>query len=122
MSERIINGRKPSKRKPHVLYGLVDPRTGELFYIGRSKGGISKMVRHVQPAIMRRDRAKPKGERVLELSFLGLMPTFLILETHRSWDECRHRERVLIAELRNIYNLLNDEHNRPRLRERLATA
>lgn len=63
----------------NIIYGLIDPRTGELKYIGKSQHGITRFKQHLKPYSLKKHNHKNNWIKLL-LS-LGLMPEFIILET-----------------------------------------
>jgi hypothetical protein len=77
-----------------LIYGLLDPRTGELRYIGKSCSGLRRPRQHIQP-----DRLKAhthKNNWVRSLLKIGLRPKIAVLATSESKEGLSERERELI--------------------------
>lgn len=53
-----------------LIYGLVDPRTSELRYIGRSSSGLTRPKQHTAPAALAKDVAR-KGNWLRQLVRAG---------------------------------------------------
>jgi len=54
------------------IYGLIDPRTREVRYIGKSARGMQRPLEHSKPCYLRRDRThKANWIRELQLSIEG---------------------------------------------------
>jgi hypothetical protein len=79
-----------------LIYGLVDPRTGEIRYVGRSSSGMGRPGSHRKPQYLEKDRSH-KGNWVRKLLSLGLDYSVTILEEVAA-AELSSRERFWIAE------------------------
>jgi hypothetical protein len=68
--------------KVTYIYGLVDPRSNEIKYIGKSLDAKSRLVKHLYEAsrIDRKTAAQPKNKWIRSLLENGLTPTLTILE------------------------------------------
>lgn len=87
------------------VYGLLDPRTGELRYIGATS---NLDRRRSESRSTHGARRTPRDLWVKELLGLGLRPLFEVLETCDSADEAFQREEWLVAYHRFIgCDLLN---------------
>lgn len=64
---------------PAIIYGLVDPRTDEVRYIGKSTTGLSRAEKHSLPAEIARARTH-KTNWLASLQRRGLTPEIVILE------------------------------------------
>lgn len=62
-----------------LVYGLVDPRTHELRYIGASICGLTRPKRHTLPSVLRRERSH-KRNWLLSLIREGLLPRIEVLQ------------------------------------------
>jgi hypothetical protein len=84
------------------IYGLYDPDSGELRYVGKAKNASERLKRH----ILERHRSRPVNCWVRSLVLVGKAPKMLVLEVVPAdrWEEA---ERRLIAEHRKIGKLLN---------------
>ena len=88
----------------YIVYGLIDPRTDQLFYIGKSCSGLKQMKRHTQPWSIAHGGAK--NERIREIMDAGYEVHFTILaSSKRNRKKIEQIERVLIAA--NKYTLTN---------------
>lgn len=82
---------------PYVIYGLADPRTQEIRYVGKSKSVATR--RGYRPHT-------PVGVWLTQLKTEGLKPTVLILEANAE-DDWKARERFWIAAFREQGSILN---------------
>ena len=99
------------KISKYIVYGLVDPRNEELFYIGKSCKGCESMRRHTQPWSLNSKTNKEKSEKILDILSDELDVMYVILEECRNRKHVEMRERVLIAKYRGEA-LLNITCNR----------
>ena len=97
--------------RKYLVYGLVDPRNNELFYVGKSCSGLKQAKRHTEPWSLR-DGNCAKCSRIEEILSEELRPTIVILRTCRNKHELQLAETVLICALSRSNNLLNDKLNR----------
>ena len=85
----------------YIVYGLIDPRTDHLFYIGKSCSGTKQMRRHTQPWSLRSSN-KDKNRQILEIMNGGYEgPVYIILDTAKSRKELEMNDRVHIARHRD---------------------
>jgi hypothetical protein len=89
------------------IYGLHDPRDGQLRYIGASKDLSKRLVLHFCPASLRPD--SPKNQWLNELVKAGIRPTVSVIEeaTKENW---RTRERFWIQHHRERGASLTNTH------------
>lgn len=80
-----------------TIYGLVDPRTFQVRYIGKSVRPEERLKRHLREASYTADT--PKLNWLRELASHGLQPILHTLETV-SIDEWEHAEKEWIAHYR----------------------
>ena len=74
-----------------IIYGLFDPRTGQLRYIGRTISSVSsRLAAHLADA---RRKALPKSGWIREMREGGLAPEIEILETCSSKEDLHEAER-----------------------------
>jgi hypothetical protein len=108
-----------------AIYGLADPRTGAIRYVGKSVQPFARLDYHLAPRSRRVDNVKNRW--LNELLAAGLKPTLIILQwvTDANWAE---RERAWICQGRMIgWDLVNTSDggegvlpNTPESRERAA--
>ena len=85
----------------YIIYGLIDPRTDRLFYIGKSCSGTKQMRRHTQPWSLKSCNSA-KNEIIVDiLTEEGTGPIYIILDTAKSRKELEMKERVHIARHRD---------------------
>lgn len=90
-----------------IVYGLCDPRTGELRYVGKSTCGLSRPKAHLRPSVLRRTRSHC-GNWIKQLTADGMKPEIVILETTITKDALVEAEQFYIAYFRFIgCNLTN---------------
>jgi len=82
-----------------LIYGLVDPRSGALFYIGKSTQGLKRARSHCYPGYLKRDRTRT-GTRIKGLLARGLRPSIEVVELHDTSDPLADAERFWIANIR----------------------
>lgn len=63
-------------KHPRIIYGLLDPLTDEIRYIGRSSSGLKRAKHHMKKSVLVKDFTH-KGHW---LKKLGLPPVVLVLE------------------------------------------
>lgn len=78
----------------YIIYGLIDPRTNEIRYIGLSRQGKARPRQHAYPS--HRNRPTPVACWVRSLLAQGIRYQFVILE------ECKSREELAPAEIKWI--------------------
>lgn len=86
------------KASKFLTYGLIDPRTGELVYVGKSSSGMSRPYSH-QTMYGNRGRTR-KDCWAKKLLSEGLAPAILILEEYGTNEEALAGEIRLIAYFR----------------------
>jgi hypothetical protein len=85
-----------------TIYGLVDPRTGVVRYVGKANDSAKRLKTHIRDA---RRRNSPVHCWIRKLAGVGLTPEMRVLEAvEGDWREV---ERRLIAEYRAAGKLLN---------------
>lgn len=79
----------------YLIYGLLDPRTEELRYIGRSSSGLTRPSMHWVPSKIQTDKTH-KGNWIRSLLRAGLLPKITVLETFRSATPLNEAEQKWI--------------------------
>lgn len=80
----------------HIVYGLRDPRTAAIRYIGKSATGLSRPRSHFEPKRIATDSNLHKARWLRSLAADGLRPEIVILEA------CRNDATLLVIERRWI--------------------
>lgn len=80
--------------KPTEIYGLFDPATDELRYIGKANDSAKRLASHLRDS---RRRDTPVYRWIRKLADAGAVPVLRVLE---STDDWRTSEICLIAEAR----------------------
>ncbi len=94
------------KGPKHIIYGLVDPRNGELRYVGKSSQGLTRPQSHACPSNL--TERTHKGHWVKSLVDLGLKPDILVLEVRPDANSLNEAECFYIAYFRQLgCNLTN---------------
>jgi hypothetical protein len=94
--------------EPCFLYGLIDPRTATVFYVGISNNPQRRFDQH------RTDRASPACDRFNEIEAAGLRPQLKVL-----WGMCG-RQRTRDLETRVIQEFPALTNNLARIANRAA--
>lgn len=81
-----------------LIYGLIDPRDGQLRYVGKSSSGLRRPRRHVRLL----DEKSYKANWVRELVSEGLSPEIEVLEEHQTAVALPEAECYFIAYFRSI--------------------
>jgi len=84
---------------PWFIYGLVDPRTDEVFYVGCSVCPEDRLKCH------RSDVLSAARPRILDLLGLGLKAGIRVFSEHTEFWRARNAEDTLIATLPGLTNL-----------------
>lgn len=77
-----------------LIYGLLDPRTTEIRYIGKSTYGLERPKRHQRRSILKRDH---KSNWLRQLFDAGLTCDIIVLERLREDQDINEREISWIA-------------------------
>lgn len=84
--------RAPRVPSPTLIYAMLDPRNGELFYIGKTTNTRFRWEGHV------RDRRNcERTRRIQQILGNGFSPMMVQLETIPAGDPWAHREKYWIA-------------------------
>ncbi len=85
--------RKAASELKHYVYALVDPRTEEIFYIGKGSGA-SRPFQHLK--VDPKDVESAKRERIIELKNLALEPRVDVLRYGLDDHSAREVEAAVI--------------------------
>lgn len=78
------------------VYGLIDPSTKQLRYIGLSSSGMNRPLSHFRPSQLAKDTNLHKRRWIEKLAKQGLQPEIEVLE------RCANREELAEAEVFQI--------------------
>jgi hypothetical protein len=96
----------PRSDAKNIIYGLVDPRSGCLMYIGKSTQGMKRARSHSYPGYLGRDRSRT-GAWIKSLKAVGVSPVCVPLDEAVP-TELPALERFWIASIRatgaTLYN------------------
>jgi len=93
--------------KQHIIYGLVDPDTKEIRYIGKSSYGLKRPKEHFKPSNYMKQQ-NHKAHWIKKLKSQGKEPDIVILKDANSEEELNLLEIETIKEYREKYgNLTN---------------
>ena len=83
-----------------LVYGLIDPRTQQLRYIGASTQGLKRPKQHWEPYYLEKDGNTFKVRWIRKLLRLGLVPSVVILEALPSAEAVFPAEQAWISIMR----------------------
>lgn len=84
-----------------VVYGLVDPESGQLRYIGKSCCGLKRARSHAYPSYLNRDRSHC-GNWIRSLSRRGLRYGIVTIQTHETQGLLSQAEAFWISYFRSM--------------------
>lgn len=85
-----------------IVYGLVDPRDGQLRYVGRSSYGMRRPLQHGQAWYLAKHPDWHVTRWVSQLQALGLSYDVRVLENHERAEDLVEAERRCIAHFRSL--------------------
>lgn len=85
-----------------IIYGLEDPRTGQIRYVGRSSSGLERPKHHTVPAALAKEPNRHKASWLRGLVAEGKKPTIRVLEAFESGDDLTSAERFWIAQAKGL--------------------
>jgi len=80
-------------KKEHYVYLYIDPRDGDVFYVGCGKA--YRMMFHIRPSMRR--KPTPKNRRINEIMALGIHPMIVVIAGGLTQGEALQIERKTIA-------------------------
>lgn len=104
----------------HYVYGLYDPRTGDMGYVGYTNSPAGRLSEHL--AVAYRDQQKGVAAWVRSLLDEGVTPQLRILSVHPTMDEAIAAEYALIRDKRGEWPLVNFHGSPENKRKRGAVA
>lgn len=85
-----------------VIYGLFDPRSGELRYIGKSQSGLKRAKCHATQADLKRHGKTHKTAWVKSLLKLGIKPTFGVIAEYETLEVLYEEEQRWIKHYKEL--------------------
>jgi hypothetical protein len=85
----------------YLIYGLIDPRDGQLRYVGKTARGLARPYEHGRVSILRKDGTY-KGNWIRQLHAEGLTYEVEVLEEHESPETLVDAEQFYIAYFRGL--------------------
>jgi predicted GIY-YIG superfamily endonuclease len=93
----------------HYVYGLIDPRTHKVFYIGRTKSPNDRLREHIKNAARKDTR---KNRHIVEILSKGFEPKMTLLESGNKQDIIqKENEYIKKYSVSHKLYLKNDNHN-----------
>lgn len=86
----------------YYVYGLIDPRTNQIFYIGKGSG--NRVFEHERESLNSPDSDKLKLKTISEIQALGLKVKKIIINNKLTETEAYAAETALI----NVFNYVSD--------------
>lgn len=88
----------------HYVYGLVDPRNNQIFYVGQGQG--NRVFQHEVEARKYGNRKKMKLDKINEIQKTGLEVERYIINNNLTKEQANAAEGVLINALNlNLWSL-----------------
>lgn len=85
-----------------IIYGLADPETHHLRYVGKSTSGLHRPQAHSQPWAIKKYAGTHKGSWIKGLVDRGLVPDIVIIETLDCPETLYDHERFWIKYFREM--------------------
>lgn len=79
-----------------IIYGLLDPNTDELRYVGKSSSGMERPQNHFQAAVLKKESGTHKANWILKLVSNGQLPKVVTLYNADTLEELDQAEREFI--------------------------
>lgn len=80
------------KMSNYFIYGLIDPITNEIKYIGRSSSGLRRPKAHWATSILKKEKNRYKKNWIQKILKNNLKPEIIVLE---SFEPCDHINEIL---------------------------
>src|SRR6266404_1076008 len=84
----------------YFVYGLIDPRNGELRYVGEAKNMKNRLAKHMTPSQLIGFNHKKNWIKLLKTE--GLKPEMIMLEEHPTLKSALEAEIDLVAYFKAI--------------------
>ena len=97
-SARTVNPPEDVKIR-YLIYGLVDPRSKLLRYVGKSTSGLSRPRAHLRPSVCAKER-NYKSNWIRQLAASGLKPNIVVIQAFDSAELLYRAEQRWISHLR----------------------
>jgi hypothetical protein len=86
--------------KRNIIYGLVDPRSGELRYVGKSTSGLTRPKKHLTSSLLRKEANTHRVKWIKSVIKDGLLPRIVVLEETEDPELLDGLEKAAIAKFR----------------------
>lgn len=86
----------------NIVYALVDPRDGEIRYVGQTTKGVARIRQHATECLLRQEAHTHRVRWIRQLQSLGLGFDHKVLESVADPDELDVVECFWIAQLRGM--------------------
>lgn len=106
-------------KRDYIIYGLVDPFTQDLRYIGQSVKGVIRGRDHCRPSILAKKENPHNAAWIKSVMVKGQKPEVVVLERFESAEKLDEAEMEWIAEARRVgckLNNVTDGGNKPPIR------
>jgi group I intron endonuclease len=101
MVDGVMTPIKKPRSEQYLIYGLVDPRTSELRYVGKSCQGIYRAQSHTIPSILKKHSGWC-GNWLRQLVTEGFYPEILTFEELPNAEETALAEQFFISYFRSL--------------------
>lgn len=119
----LIRSDDPGKYENNLIYALVDPRTKEVRYIGKSSSGLTRPKNHTKLSHLQKDKTY-KGNWIRQLVRLNLEPEIIILQNSHNKKDLTEIEKQYILLYRKLgaklTNLTDGGEGTPGLKRKKA--
>ena len=95
-------------RNDSIIYGLIDPRTDEYKYVGKSVNGIDRAKLHLNHS-----HNPLVNQWVCDLKSINMLPIIGVLENVTNWEQLIDKEKYwigkLIGEDYDLFNIISTD-------------
>lgn len=94
--------------RDYIIYGLLDPFTLDLRYVGQSVKGVQRGRDHCRPSVLAKKENRHNAAWIKSVMKKGKKPEVVVLERFESDEKLDEAEKEWIAEARRIGCRLNN--------------
>lgn len=92
----------------NFIYGLVDPITKHLRYVGQTRRGLKRIREHLRPSVLKRESHTHKSRWVSKLLAAGEKPEMVVFQVFEDDEWLNEAERRWIEYLKGVgHQLVN---------------